>query len=230
MNFLIIGGTHGIGGALVNRLTAESKNQIWITGRDHLSEIDPKINFQKWEALSPSPLNELPEIIHGLVYCPGNLRLVPFHRLTQAQFLEDLQIHLLGAISILQQVLPALKAGKGSVVMVSSLAVGLGMPFHASIAVSKGALEGLVRSLAAEWAPHVRVNAVAPSLTDTPLAEALLNTAEKREGMAKRHPVQKIGNPDHIASLIQWLLSHEAEFVTGQVMKLDGGLSRLKVG
>lgn len=230
MNYLIVGGTHGIGESLVRRLMAEEKSQIWMTGRERPPEVDPKINFQKWDAISPTPLAELPDLIHGLVYFPGNLRLAPFHRLTEANFLEDLQIHLLGAISILQQLLPALKAGKGSVVLMSSVAAGVGMTFHSSIAVSKGAVEGLARSLAAEWAPHLRVNAIAPSLTDTPLAESLLSTPEKREAMAKRHPVQKIGNPDHLASLVYWLLSPESEFVTGQVISMDGGLSRLKVG
>jgi NAD(P)-dependent dehydrogenase (short-subunit alcohol dehydrogenase family) len=129
----------------------------------------------------------------------------------------------------LRSALPALKAaGSASVVLFSTVAVAQGMPMHAGIAAAKGALEGLARSLAAEWAPAVRVNLVAPGLTDTPLAAPLLNADVKREAAAKRHPLQRVGAPDQVAELAAWLLGPGSAFMTGQVLRPDGGLSSVR--
>ena len=171
----------------------------------------------------------LPEVLDGLVYCPGSINLKPFARLSIEDFLSDLSVNLLGAVRSLQVVAPRLKKSScASVVLFSSVAATLGMPYHASIASSKAAVEGLVKSLAAEWAPHIRVNAIAPSLTDTSLTEKLLNSADKIEAAIKRHPLQKIGNATDIAALASFLLSPSAAWISGQILHADGGLSAIK--
>jgi NAD(P)-dependent dehydrogenase (short-subunit alcohol dehydrogenase family) len=155
--------------------------------------------------------------------------LKPFHRLTEEDFLRDYRVNVLGAVAALQSALPALKAsGPASVVLFSTVAVAQGMPMHASIASAKGALEGLTRSLAAEWAPLIRVNAVAPSLTDTPLAGPLLNSDLKKEVAGKRHPLQRVGSADETAALVEHLLGDQARFMTGQILRIDGGLSSVR--
>ena len=136
----------------------------------------------------------------------------------------------MGAVKIIQQLLPALKKAEApSVVFFSTVAVQTGMPFHASIAAAKGAVEGLARSLAAELAPKIRVNCIAPSLVQTSLAEKLVNTPEKIEAGGKRHALQRIGQPNDIAAMAEFLLSDKAGWITGQVLHIDGGMSTLKI-
>ena len=143
--------------------------------------------------------------------------------------LEEFQLNALGAATTIQQALPSLKeSDSASVVMFSTVAVQTGLPFHASIAMAKGAVEGLTRSLAAELSPAIRVNAIAPSLTDTPLAENLVNTEQKRQASAERHPLKRIGDPDDLASLANWLLSDASKFITGQILHADGGMSSVR--
>jgi NAD(P)-dependent dehydrogenase (short-subunit alcohol dehydrogenase family) len=179
----------------------------------------------------PERLDGLPEVLHGMVYCPGTIRLKPFARLTREEFLEDLQVNYLGAAHLIQACLPNLKksASGASILLFSTVAVGIGMPFHASIAGAKGAVEGLTRSLAAELAPRIRVNAIAPSLTDTPLASSLLASEEKRQAAAERHPLKRIGSPQDMARLAVFLLSDAAGWITGQVLHADGGMSALRL-
>ena len=154
----------------------------------------------------------------------------PFHRLKESDFLADLQINLLGAVKAIQACLPGLKKAENpsSIVLFSTVAVGTGMPFHASIASAKGALEGLTRSLAAEFAPKIRVNAVAPSLTDTNLAKTLLSDDGKRSAAADRHPLKRFGTPGDIAAAATFLLEDASSWITGQVMAVDGGMGSLR--
>jgi 3-oxoacyl-[acyl-carrier protein] reductase len=170
-------------------------------------------------------LTDLPEVIHGVVYCPGSINLRPFNRLTAQDFLNDFQQNVLGAIAVIQYLLPRLKKADGaSIVLFSTVAVKIGMPFHASIAAAKGAVEGLAKSLAAELATSkIRVNVIAPSLTDTPLASALLSSDEKREAAAKRHPLNSIGSADEIGQLVAFLIQDNSRWITGQVIGVDGG-------
>ncbi len=153
----------------------------------------------------------------------------PFHRLTEEDFLHDFRINCLGAAAAIQAALPSLKeAPSASVVLFSTVAVSQGMAFHASVSAAKGAVEGLALALAAELAPKIRVNVIAPSLTDTPLAGTLLNSDSKREVSAKRHPLQQIGDPGDVAELAAFLLSGAAKFMTGQILRPDGGLSSVR--
>jgi NAD(P)-dependent dehydrogenase (short-subunit alcohol dehydrogenase family) len=164
-----------------------------------------------------------------LVYFPGSINLKPFRGLKESDFLNDFNINVLGAIKSIQTYTPNLQlSDKASIVLFSTVAVQTGMPFHASIAVSKGAIEGLTRSLAAEFAPKIRVNCVAPSLTHTPMAERLLSTPEKIEASANRHPLKKIGEPKDLANMVEFLLSENASWITGQIMHVDGGMGSIK--
>ncbi len=223
----LIGGTSGISRATIAQLQAEG-HQVHAACRSPEKLADLGIVAQPFDASAPGPL-VWPERLDGFVYFPGTISLRPFHRLTAEDFQRDLQVNLLGAVAALQSALPALKAsGNASVVLFSTVAVAQGMPMHASISAAKGAIEGLARSLAAEWAPAIRVNVIAPSLTDTPLASSLLNSDLKKEAAAKRHPLQQIGRSEDLATFVVHLLSGHARFMTGQVLHVDGGLSAVR--
>jgi 3-oxoacyl-[acyl-carrier protein] reductase len=224
---LLIGGNSGIGLATARLLKSTGASLI-AAARTPRPLAELGIPVQEFNALTPTSL-ELPAVLDGLVYFPGSITLKPFHRLTSEDFLNDYRINCLGAAAAVQAALPALKAAESaSVVLFSSVAVVQGMPFHASIAAAKGAVEGLTRALAAELSPKVRVNAIAPSLTDTPLAGNLLNNDAKREASAKRHPLQQVGDPEDVAQLVAFLLSPASRFMTGQILRPDGGLSSIR--
>jgi len=168
--------------------------------------------------------------LDGFVYCPGSINLKPFKSLKEQDYVDDFKINALGVVKVTNHYLNNLKkAEKSSIVLFSTVAVQTGMPYHASIAMAKGAVEGLTRSLAAEFAPKIRVNAIAPSLTDTPLANKLLSNDEKRAASSKRHPLNSIGDPVEIAKAASFLLSNDSNWITGQVMHIDGGISSLRL-
>lgn len=229
-HYCIIGGSSGIGQALVAQLT-QAGHRVTATYRSHQPSLShPLLDHHHLDVIEEEMhMNFLPEVLDGLVYCPGSISLRPFERIKVSDFEEDYRLQVSGAIRCIQQALPRLrKSDHASLVLFSTVAVQTGMPFHTQVAASKGALEGLVRALAAELAPTVRVNAIAPSLTDTPLASALLNTEQKREANAQRHPLKRVGEPEDLAHLAAFLLSTQARWITGQVMHLDGGMSTLK--
>jgi len=229
-NYLIIGASNGIGRAIHQKLNSQG-NKVYSTyfKNDALSSDS---NYHYLDVRSEqTDFSFLPETLDGFVYCPGAIDLKPFHRIGEEAILEDFQLQVLGAVKILKSILPKLKAsGKGSVVFFSTVAVQTGFPFHAQVAISKGAIEGLTRSLAAEFAPNIRVNTLAPSLTNTPLAEKLLSSPEKIEASGQRHPMKRIGTPDDQAEAACFLLSDKSSWITGQVIHVDGGMSSLKIG
>jgi NAD(P)-dependent dehydrogenase (short-subunit alcohol dehydrogenase family) len=222
-NIVLVGGNSGIGKAVATQLQ-ENGATIFSYSRtgEGTAAIDFSTDFEE--------LPGLPEIIDGVVYCPGTINLKPFHRISIADFKQEMEVNFYGAIRLLQACLKGLKKSSSpSVVLYSTVAVQTGMGFHAGIASAKGAVEGLTRSLAAEWAPNkIRVNAIAPSLTETPLASALLSTPEKKEASDKRHPLGRVGKAEDIAEATVFLLSEKSSWMTGQILHLDGGMSHLK--
>jgi NAD(P)-dependent dehydrogenase (short-subunit alcohol dehydrogenase family) len=226
---LIAGGTSGIGLSTVKLLAREGWSLTCACRNPaNLPDLDQVRGVPHDATTSPDTL-ELPERLDGFVYFPGTITLKPFQRLTEEDFLADLQVNLLGAVRLIQRALPALRKGtQPSIVLFSTVAVQTGLSFHASIAAAKGAVEGLVRSLAAEFAPTIRVNCIAPSLTDTPLAAFLLGNEDKRQASANRHPLKQIGDPADVAEMVKFLLGDHSSFMSGQVVNLDGGLSNLR--
>lgn len=225
--YVIAGGTSGISRVIGEQLLNEGHRVITISR----SLTNPLTN-EHWNIsnIATQDITQpAPEQIHGLVYAPGSINLKPFRALKAEDFLEEININLIGAVKFLQWAQRSLVPG-ASVVLFSTVAVQQGMPFHASVAAAKGAVEGLTRSLAAEWAPKVRVNCVAPSLTDTSLADKLLNSDAKREGAAKRHPLQRFGQPEDVAQAALFLLSEKSSWITGQILRVDGGMSSLRLG
>lgn len=230
-NVLVVGGTSGIGLQVVKAL-AQRGHRLFVGSRssDSLEGLSGVTHLPMDVRREELDFEPLPETLQGLVYCPGSIRLKPIQRLTEADFSEDLQVNLLGAVRVIKGCLTRLKKSSdgASIVLFSTVAVTAGMPFHASVASAKGAVEGLTRSLAAELAPRVRVNALAPSLTDTPLAADLLSTEEKRKASAERNPLKRIGSAKEMAAMVQFLLSDAAAWMTGQIIHVDGGMAALR--
>ncbi len=230
-NYLIVGASSGIGQKLASQL-ADTGNKVYATYCKN--KVEPTNDLIEYHYLNVMDeiisLNFLPEIIDGVIYCPGSINLRSFERIRPVDFMNDFNLQVTGAVKIIQAVIPKLKkSGNASITLFSTVAVQSGLPFHSQVATSKGAIEGLTRALAAELAPGIRVNCIAPSLTDTPLASSLLNTEQKRETNAARHPLKRFGTPEDIANMSQFLISEKASWITGQVFHVDGGMSSLKV-
>jgi NAD(P)-dependent dehydrogenase (short-subunit alcohol dehydrogenase family) len=227
-NILLIGGSTGIGLEIANQLVKE--NNVIVASRNK-GELNDDIKHLEFDVLKDNIEDlDLPEKIHGLVYCPGSINLRPFKMLKHKDFEEEMNLNFLSLIKVVQGVMPKLKeAENASLVFFSTVAVKVGMPFHTSVAAAKGAIEGFAKSLAAEYAPSLRVNVIAPSLTDTPLAEKLLSNDSKKEKMSERHPLKRVGNAKDIANAATFLLSDENSWITGQIIGVDGGLSTLNI-
>lgn len=227
-NILLIGGSYGIGAGIAQQL-ANTSNVI-IACRS-ATDLPDGVTYHKFDVTKDNITTlHLPEKLEGLVYCPGTINLKPFNRLSSENFEEDFQLNFLCLVKILKELHPKLKASsKASVVLFSSVATKIGMPFHTSIAASKGALEAFSKSLAAEWAPTIRINVIAPSLTNTPLAKRLLANDIKKNKMNERHPLKRVGEIEDIANTAIFLLSDQSSWITGQIIGVDGGMSTLNL-
>jgi len=228
-NILLIGGSYGIGHAIAKELATDY--HVFVASRTNEGMSELNVTYLPFDANTDTlDSSKLPEIIDGLVYCPGSINLRPFKGLKMETFESDLQINFLNMVKVVQSVLPQLTASnQSSIVLFSSVAATMGMPFHTSVAASKGAIEGFAKALAAEYAPKIRVNVIAPSLTNTPLADKFLNNETKQEKSAERHPLKRFGQPEDLAQMAAFLLSEKASWVSGQVLHVDGGMSTLLV-
>jgi len=223
---LVVGGSRGRGREIVKNLVPDNKVISFSRNKSEL-EHENLLNYEV-----DVVKDDLPEIneLDAVVYCPGSINLKPFSRLKTSDYLEDFEINVLGAVRVLKEYEKILKKGDNpSVVLFSTVASDMGMVFHASVAVSKSGVEGLVKSLAAEWAPTIRVNAIAPTITDTSLAKRILRNDDIREKMKDRHPLKRILQPSEVAGLACYLLSPAAASITGQVLKMDAGMLSIKV-
>ena len=228
-NILLIGGSHGIGKELVVQLSKEAT--VYVASRTTDGLEDTNVTHIGFDVMTDElDVSLLPEQLDGFVYCPGSIQLKPFKRLKPDAFEADMQLNFIGLVKSLQAVLPHLgKSSNASAVFFSTVAASIGMPFHTSVAAAKGAIESFAKALAAEYAPTLRVNVIAPSLTDTPLAEKLLNSDAKKEKMGERHPLQRVGTSKDIAEMANFLLSDKSSWITGQVFAVDGGMSTLNI-
>ena len=226
-NILLIGGSTGIGYELSQKLKED--NNLFISTRDQGKFNDPNIKTHELDLDKEFETDWLPDQLDGFVYLPGTINLRPFKGLKPSVFLDDFNINVMGCVKILQKVLTKIQAAENpSIVMFSTVAVKIGMPFHSSVSSSKGAIEGLTRSLAAEFAPKIRVNSIAPSILDTPLAEKFLNSETKLENSRNRHPLKEIGSPKDISEIVKFLLEDNSKWMTGQIIPFDGGMSSVK--
>lgn len=228
-NYVVIGGSSGIGRELVNMLDGEGVNTI-ATYNNTVVQENQNVRYIKFDVRTDTLDSEhFPEKIHGLAYCPGSINLKPFHRFKEEEFIDDFKLQVLGATKIIQLLLPKMKKSQdASILLFSTVAVQSGFSFHSQVAISKGAIEGLTRSLAAELSPTIRVNAIAPSLTNTNLAIRFLNTQEKVNQQSEKNPLKKIGDARDIAEAAIYLLTPKSSWVTGQILHVDGGYSRIK--
>jgi len=225
-HILVIGGTKGIGLASVEQLVKQGYT-VHCVARNIEGQSAAQHYYQADVLKDALPELDIP--LSGLVYCPGSINLKPFKQLKVSDFEKDFAINVTSAVRVLQQYERNLKAAEhASVVLFSTVAVQTGMGYHASVAASKGAIEGLGRSLAAEWAPTVRVNTIAPSLVQTDLAARLIRTEKQIEASAQRHPLKRIGQAQDIAACVSYLISEQSSWVSGQVHKIDGGMSSIK--
>ena len=230
-NYLIIGGSSGIGLSIVNQLVNTGNNVYSTYFSNELNQLNQKANYIKYNASTDEmDLAHVPDKLDGFVYCPGSISLKPFKRIKGEDLIDDFKLNVVGAITSLQKALPKLlNAEKSSIVLFSSVAVKTGFNFHSQVTTCKGAIEGLAISLAAEFAPKIRVNTISPSLTKTKLSKKLLSNEDKVNANKERHPLKKIGNPNEISELACFLLSEKSSWITGQNIIADGGISSLRV-
>ncbi|OBX22865.1 NAD(P)-dependent dehydrogenase (short-subunit alcohol dehydrogenase family) [Gelidibacter algens] len=223
---IIVGGSKGIGKAIAQKLLPT--HHIINISRTEPEYTHDNLTHHTCDILE----DDLPELdkADGLVYCPGSINLKPISRLSLDEFRADFEINVLGAVKSIQKYLDILKKGdKPSIVLFSTVAAKLGMPFHASVAASKSGVEGLVKSLGAEMATTLRINAIAPTVTDTDLASKLLRNEKMIENITERHPLKKFLKPEEVADMAEFLLSEKAASISGQVFELDCGIVTFKI-
>ncbi|MBP4141777.1 SDR family oxidoreductase [Flavobacterium sp. P4023] len=225
-NIVIIGGSKGIGSAIL--LQQLESNKVFNISRNAPEITHPNLKHFSLDVLKDT----LPEIenIDTLIYCPGSINLKPIGSLSIDDFRTDFEINVIGAVKTIQKYLPVLKKGNNpSIVLFSTVAAKLGMPFHASIATAKAGVEGLVKSLGAELASVVRINAIAPTITETSLAAGILRNDRMKENMVERHPMKGYLKPEEVANMANFLISENAKSISGQVFEMDYGIVTFKI-
>ncbi|CAM3361080.1 SDR family NAD(P)-dependent oxidoreductase [Zobellia roscoffensis] len=226
-NILLIGGSYGIGLEMAKLLTenytvyAASRTSEELNGTN-IIHIPFDVNTDVLD------VSNLPNELHGFAYCPGSINLKPFKMMSLDTFESDMQLNFFSMVKVVKEIIPIMAKGS-AVVLFSTVAVGSGMPFHTSVAAAKGAVEGFAKSLAAEYAPNIRVNVIAPSLVNTSLAKRLLSNDKKIEMMSQRHPLKRVGEVEDIANTAVFLLSEKSSWITGQIIGVDGGMSTLNL-
>lgn len=232
-NILIVGASNGIGKKIAEILAQQSDNFLYLTYyKTPITLRSENIKNFYYDVISEE--NNLLENIHantlhGLVYCPGSIILKPFNRITLKEFLEDYHLQVLGCVKTLQKVFPLLTKEHSSIVLFSSVAASIGMPFHSVVSAHKSAINGLAKALAAELAPKVRVNVIAPSLVNTTLSQTFINSESKIKNLSEKHPLKRIGTAEDIAELACFLLSEKSSWITGEVIHCDGGMTNIKL-
>ncbi|MDF4223146.1 SDR family NAD(P)-dependent oxidoreductase [Maribacter sp. M208] len=226
-NILLIGGSHGIGLSIVKEL--QETHKLFVASRTVEDLQHKNITHIPFDVTTDVlDTSVLPEKLDGFVYCPGSINLKPFKMMSLDTIQTDMELNFFSMVRVVKEIISKMNDG-ASMVFFSTIAVGTGMPFHTSVSAAKGAIEGFAKSLAAEYAPKLRINVVAPSLVDTPLAKRLLNNDKKREMMNERHPLKRVGNAEDIANAAIFLLGDKSTWMTGQVIGVDGGLSTLNI-
>jgi 3-oxoacyl-[acyl-carrier protein] reductase len=230
---VVIGGSQGIGFELVKRLAAKGQ-QVVVISR-HVGDLETSgllsqgaVAHHVCDVVASDLPDILPERISRFVYCPGSIRLGPIGSVKLDRLREDLELNVIAAVKCFQTCLPSIKAaGNSSAVFFSTVAVDQGITMHSYVAAAKGALQALAKTWAAELAPSIRVNCIAPALTDTPLAKAFLSSDAKRSAMAEKYPLGRVGQAADMAAMADFLLSPEASWITGQTLHVDGGMSSI---
>lgn len=226
-NILLIGGSYGIGLEMAKKLSKVHNVYVASRSNEELNNLD--VTHIPFDALTDDlSEKQIPEKLDGFVYCPGSINLKPFKTMGMDTIQKDMEINFFGLVKAVKEIMNRMNEGS-SMVFFSTVAVGTGMPFHTSVSAAKGAIEGFARALAAEYAPKVRVNVIAPSLVDTPLSERLLSNDKKKEMMSERHPLKRVGTANDIANMATFLLDGDNSWITGQIIGVDGGMSSLNV-
>ena len=222
---LIIGGTKGIGGAIVSEVI--EKHQVLCLSRNSVGFTHTNYKHIKFDVLT----DEFPEIesLDTLIYCPGTINLKPISSLNLDDFRDDFELNVIGAVKSIKKYLNHLKKSENpSILLFSTVATKLGMPYHSSVSVSKSGIDGLVKTLGAELAPKIRINAIAPTITNTDLASKILRNDKVIENMIERHPLKKILSPDEIAKMAAYLISKNSSSISGQIFNMDAGIVSFK--
>ena len=223
---VIVGGSRGIGKEIINELVND--NMIINLSRNKPELTHTNLSHYNIDILT----SDLPDLedVSSVIYCPGSINLKPIGRISLDEFREDFEINVVGAVKIIQKYLPSLKKStNASILLFSTVATKLGMPYHSTVADSKSAIDGLVKTLGAELAPKIRVNAIAPTITKTDLASKLLRNEKVIENMIERHPLKKILMPEEVAKMAKFLISTDASSISGQIFNLDAGIVSFKL-
>jgi len=224
-NILIIGGTKGIGKAIVDLLVNE--NNVICMSRNSTEFSHNNYSHITFDSID----DEFPDFekVDTLIYCPGSINLKPISSLSVEDFRKDFEINVIGAVKAIKKYIPLLKKGLNpSILLFSTVATKLGMPYHASVSASKSAIDGIVKTLGAELAPKIRINAIAPTLTKTELASKILRNDKVVENMIERHPLKKILSPEEVAKMSEFLISENASSISGQIINMDAGIVSFK--